>query len=353
MQEGISDEGRRVYSEAYDYFDKGEYSEAEQTVLKYLENRGASHGLLELLLGNISLKKGDTPSAYRHYRKSAELFGEAADIWLTAANLAYTLKKNDDAEFCLLKADALSPLEDEPLRMLAHIRLKGENYKGASDIFVRIKDKNRNDYKGLLYSYCVRGDIRNARHLLHHLSMHEGWEKWWKQYGLYMIQTDKKEAAAAFRVFLKTGNASNDDKKVIASIFADMKIYDEAYALFSLLDKREMNCRELINSSVCAYRLEKLDASAETLKISITKGCGTKPAMMLGHIYMAQKRYEEAGEAFLNIKSDHAKYMAALSYANGSENEKALALLKTISKNGKMGKKISKLEDYINAEKNK
>lgn len=348
MEKGLSESTRVVYMEAFEFFEKENYGKSTEIIETYLKNGGENHGLLELLLGNISLKNRDDKSAFIHYLRSAELFTFSSDMWVSAGEIAYRLGNYKSADRCFERSDKVSPLNDNNLRFWGNIKFKIKKYDEFPPIAMRLKKKQDADYKRLLYAYAQTKRFKKARKLLQDLSGKEDWGKWWLLYGSYCMSVDEKESAAALRVYLKSGYPG-EKRLHVASLFAKLKIYDEAYKIFKSVPDEEKECAYLIKQGISGYRAGEIKGAEDILNFAITRKCDHKPVMMLGHIYMKDKRYLKAAEVYTNYDYGYkSKYMAALSYAKGGKPDKARSMISELKKENKINNKILKLEEFIN-----
>lgn len=346
MERGLKDSAKGVYADAYDHFEKSDYRGALELIESYLDGGGEDNGLLCLLAGNSHLKENDLEHAYGWYLKSAELYGDNPDIYKTAGSIAYQLKKGGESERCLSKAVQLGLQDDSVSRMLADIYVKQDRLAEAETALKAVRDRNEKDNKLMLYIYAKNGKIRNARHMLHHL-VDNTRSDWWKLYGMYVMENDPKEAAAAFRVYIKTSDVQPDEMRMISGLLAKQKVYDEAYEIMDRIGV-EKTCSDYSTQGRMGYKLGRFDETRDVLEKSMEKGCMKESGLTLAYVYYRKGEYGRAADMFEKF-SNRPKmvYMAALSRYKNGEYSSAETLLRSLPGNSKLKNKVSKLYKLI------
>lgn len=270
MQKGMTDADKSVYIEAHEHFSAERYSKAAESVMEHMKNPAVKkHGIFYLLLGNIMTKTGRGQEAYSYYAGAAEFYGDNPDLYVQAGLAAYSNDRTKEAAEMMKKAVELGTENQQAYRVLASSAFDEKRYEEAAEVLRQMKQKETQDYKLLLYIYAVSGDIKSARHLLNHLSRHTVQSKWWKLYGLYMVDRNLEEAAAAFRVYIRTEEPQEKELRMISGVLAGQRVYDEAYELLSRID--DPTCSDRLELGKLALKLGKTEESEQLLKDALEK----------------------------------------------------------------------------------
>jgi tetratricopeptide (TPR) repeat protein len=174
---------------------------------KRVEKKWATYPLARERLGQIAIRLGDKESA-EHYFKEVTEIRPGATAWKQLAAVQVDLKKYEEAEASLDKAEKLAPGDLDVVDLRARIRVEQERHAEAAQLYALILEKMPRDaITRYLRARCLLADGKvgegtdELEKVLEYDPYHEGSIK--ELLKLYRDDSDKVERTKELQVKLE------------------------------------------------------------------------------------------------------------------------------------------------------
>ena len=198
------------------------------------------------VLANVYYSQQRYDEAERYYNIAIEDFPQFMRAWTNLGILYYTQDQFSKATPCFSKAITLGCQEAQILGLLGQCFLETQNPVAAEAAFMQavIADPEAKDWpESLLNLYYDSGQYEKAETMIRQLiGLDPENAQNWKIYASVLLKQNRKtDAISVLELASQLGTAGVEDELMLASLYAENKLFSEALASYESVMQRDPN----------------------------------------------------------------------------------------------------------------
>ena len=277
------------------------------------------------VLANVYYSQQRYADAERYYNIAIEDFPQFMRAWINLGILYYTQDQYGKAIPCFSKAITLGCQEAQVIGLLGQCFMETRNPVAAEAAFMQavIADPEAKDWiEALLNLYYDSGQYDRAETMIRQLvDLDPENAQNWKIYASVLIKLNRKaDAMSVLELASQLGTAGVEDELMLASLYAENKLFPEALASYESVMKRNANLgSDYALVYIQALTHEKAYSKAEqmlrSIESRIPKDKQVRFLNAKAELQIAQSRTDDAAktlEQLLSLEPLNGRALLAL-----------------------------------------